>query len=889
MHPGTGETRGTLLAGLAGELRGPDYSGILYLGPTRLYLHRWLRDVFHPMAGQCYIPPHTGTLKKYARDTAQANGHNVINTALRPSIIASLSGHGQGFSTLISGLAGELWHRYPGMKHSEIKDLIFSQIEEMDLPDEVVSRIDTAMDAIGQYGNAMHKAGYIDEERALFASASLIDEANSVGRANSVGGRIDCLVLDGFYELTEAEAALAKALAKTATRTLITIPTGGPDDDLKHCFSGALCHELGIVPEDIRSTDKASTPWLNPATSKDAEIEDMARHIKQRHLAGTMKSLEDILIVFPGLSGNRETTRRVFSRYGVPLNLESPNAPMDSGHWEDIMSLLRSVVENYPRLEFARFLTSPNFRKIPPEVRAKAPAASLRSGMVKGKQSWLEALATDEAHKVFKHIDPLEKIRHSASFTAFSNAIITMLRKFDFRAPADAISSAEGLAEVESTLARLRPCDEISPRPLALAQYIEALQGLLSHDRADYKTPGAVLASIFEVRGMEPRVLYMGGLKDGEIPSRMDMDLMLPEGLRRRLGLADMDRHMALQEKIFHRLISSATEVYLSYASQEEDKLYLPSVFISDIKERSYRVTGHYSAQEAMTAARGKPFSEGIREIDLPGAYDKKRAFGVTEIDSCRLCPRKFAIERVLRLDPPGITEYEIEPMTLGSIAHKIMEDVIDGPPGTFEEFSQKATQRARSVLDKADMDEFFKEILAEAFTSVLRDIYEAESTIYEEGYRIAHREHKVEGEPIAGITLRGKADRIDMDSEGMAEVIDYKTGRAMISGAGVEKRGETLQLFLYAAMLRATGLRTRRVGIYSLKDLKVKWVPGSRDKEGLDHYIDAALSWLQQTAAQMRSGEFPATPVAESACHNCHEKPFCPHYHGPSARRRNA
>jgi hypothetical protein len=148
-----------------------------------------------------------------------------------------------------------------------------------------------------------------------------------------------------------------------------------------------------------------------------------------------------------------------------------------------------------------------------------------------------------------------------------------------------------------------------------------------------------------------------------------------------------------------------------------------------------------------------------------------------------------------------------------------------------------------------------------------------------------------VEGEVIKGIRLRGKIDRIDnkVKSEeensklktDVIEIIDYKTGATQFSGPQVMAKGATLQLFLYAALMKAMGVEVERVGIYSLKDVSISWIPGRNDKkEGrtIDDYIAAGLGYLEETVGRMRSGDFSADPLNEQTCRNCPERPYCPY-----------
>jgi hypothetical protein len=112
-------------------------------------------------------------------------------------------------------------------------------------------------------------------------------------------------------------------------------------------------------------------------------------------------------------------------------------------------------------------------------------------------------------------------------------------------------------------------------------------------------------------------------------------------------------------------------------------------------------------------------------------------------------------------------------------------------------------------------------------------------------------------------------------------EIIDYKTGATQFSGPQVLAKGATLQLFLYASLMKALGAHVERVGIYSLKDMSVSWIPGRNDRRDgrtIADYLEASLRFLEEIVSQMRSGSFPADPLNEQTCRNCPERPYCPY-----------
>jgi ATP-dependent helicase/DNAse subunit B len=262
----------------------------------------------------------------------------------------------------------------------------------------------------------------------------------------------------------------------------------------------------------------------------------------------------------------------------------------------------------------------------------------------------------------------------------------------------------------------------------------------------------------------------------------------------------------------------------------------------------------------------------------------------VTTVDSYRTCPRKFFIEKVLGLEPLEIKKYEVEATILGTIMHEIMQKVISMPFESLDDLAAIADQVTDKFLIDQPVEEYWKKVIRDTFLSMIPVLHKIEKKIRADGYVFSEAESSVSGEIIKGVMLKGKIDRIDRkirETEdntrfnAVAELIDYKTGTMQLSGPQVLTKGASLQLFLYAALMKTRGVTVERVGVYSLKDMQVSWIPGRNDrKEGrtIEDYITASLDFLMETVSRMRKGNFHATPLNDQTCRNCPESPYCPY-----------
>jgi RecB family exonuclease len=357
--------------------------------------------------------------------------------------------------------------------------------------------------------------------------------------------------------------------------------------------------------------------------------------------------------------------------------------------------------------------------------------------------------------------------------------------------------------------------------------------------------------------------------------------------VRTKFGLVNLKKYLFLQKYLFNRTIASTNNFHLSFPVMDGEKLFLPSPFLPWEKEAKEQIPGIFSKEEELISKGKTPLESYVKEIEFAGDNLMNKHFGetlfirVTDIDAYRTCPRKFFIEKTLQLNPPQIKEYEIERVLLGIIAHEIMQNLLSKPFINADDLRNKAEVLLDKLLSNKPLEDYWKKLIKESFLSILPDIFELECTIFKEGYSFMKAEVSVEGEVLKGIKLRGKIDRVDKKNGCIVEIIDYKTGATQLSGPQVAQKGATLQLFLYAALMKSLGYKVERAGIYSLKDLNISWVPGRNDRKNgrtIEDYIGMSLRFLEETVVQMRAGKFYALPLNEQTCRNCSERPYCPY-----------
>lgn len=856
----------------------PDYSGLLYIAPTPRKI-RHAQKTFHSLVKSPYIPPRFFTfnqLAKYFFDLELPGQH--LPAALIPLIISEISGHSIAYASVLSELLSELRQYHPSKKFPQVRQELAEIFERFGIPEEALRRLDSAMDIFDRYRGLLDACNVFDDNDISALCRSAMNKSLQ---------NFSVLVAEGFYDMTASEKNLLNELVSKTEKALFAVPYAPA---LSTSLADYLEKQFDVSREQI-GEDAAPDLSFFKYNSLEEEIEGIARHIKNYYISGRFRADDFILVTAPQISSYEQLIDRVFRRYGLPYSFSSGKIAAQKTSLRDVLHLLESIADDYPRLKFTSVLCSPHLKNIPELLKERSPSLSLRSGILKSRASW-EALITAEDNKtyrdsvkravsdVFNLLHSLDSIKNSAELDALNAAVRKLLTDLHFTAEQDEIDMLYKAMDNISMVFGLTGQTAIS-----LKKYTDFLRHILNTKYYEEEVQGIQVMDFFETKGLEPDYLYFCGLKDGDLPAKPPIDHILPDTVRTEYGLINLGRYLQNQKLNFLRLAGSSVNRHLSYPGMDGDKVFLPSPYLPWGRELSRQIFGIFSVEEQQAGEGKTLLSESIHEIKL-NSRTKERISGknlamplrVTDIDYFRKCPRRFFITRLLDLEASEITDYELEAKTLGTLIHKIMEVLLKEPVADAKLFQERASSVLDAVLDRLVMESYWKDLIKESFMEVLPEIIETESALRSEDFQPHKLEMKVTGEVLPGISLKGKIDRVDCNGE-IYRIIDYKTGTVTI-GSNIIKKGLELQLPLYSAILKAYGMHVEKAGIYSLKDIGIKWIPTTRDKNSLDDYIKGALYFLDETVTAMKAGHFPALPLEEFYCTSCPDAPFCPFIH---------
>ncbi len=341
-----------------------------------------------------------------------------------------------------------------------------------------------------------------------------------------------------------------------------------------------------------------------------------------------------------------------------------------------------------------------------------------------------------------------------------------------------------------------------------LADMFETLKALLDAKsiRPTYgEHPRIFIWGLIEAKLQRADHVILAGLNEGSWPQLPSPDPWLAPPIRRALGLASLDFRIGLAA---HDLVGAcgAKSVLLTRSNRDaqgpatESRFWLRlDTFVKGGLTPPIKIKAHLLAREIDWAAGER------RKAPAPQPTPDQRLLAkisVTDFDALVADPYSFYAKRILRLvkmDDPGSTH---DAKQLGTVIHEALYKW-----GRNSKFAAgtlaghfKAELEAAGFSQAQQMTHLPKlEEAAATFEAKTRQRFD------QEGWSPLFQEERGTLD-IAGLSITGKADRIDLDGDGKAVIIDYKNG-----GAPGNKRVTELaqlQLGLLSLMAEAGGFK---------------------------------------------------------------------------------
>jgi RecB family exonuclease len=407
------------------------------------------------------------------------------------------------------------------------------------------------------------------------------------------------------------------------------------------------------------------------------------------------------------------------------------------------------------------------------------------------------------------------------------------------------------------------------------------------------------------------------GLIESEWPERPRRNIFYPPNLLRALNWpSEKDRRSAADARFLELIASSSSRVELSVFLLDDESIVTRSIQLDEVPRARLSTMSRRPALEPRLPDEVMAHHEGALGIgnDTTRAWLEMRSersssddmayhgsagqrmprtWSVSAVETYITCPFKFFAQHVLRLEEDPDDEEVMDPRRQGQFAHEVFE--------TFFKEWQEAGHKAITPDDLPLARELFTAVVDRALVKVPEGEAALERTrllgspaaagLGEAVFRMeAERpvpvvarllEHKLDG-PVTlqtesgprTIQLRGKADRLDLLSDGTFRLIDYKLGWP-------PDRVRALQLPIYALcaeqQLNVLG-RTWTLGeaMYLAFKGPKRVVSLFGNDAAKAETLASAQQRLADTLDAIERGEFPPSPQDVFRCETCSYASVC-------------
>ncbi|MBE7184011.1 MAG: double-strand break repair protein AddB [Methylobacterium mesophilicum] len=412
-------------------------------------------------------------------------------------------------------------------------------------------------------------------------------------------------------------------------------------------------------------------------------------------------------------------------------------------------------------------------------------------------------------------LEPLGEVRAGdlAEFHATLRASVEALECLG-RGPDGGVGALYGNDAGRALAASLRELVEAGPTfAVPVREWPDVMDAMLA-EAVVRPAPATVdrrvhIWGLLEARLQTVDTLVVGGLNEGSWPAKAQADRFMSRFMKSGIELEPPERRIGLAAHDFV-MAAGARKVVLTRSARSGGAPAVSSRWL----QRLLTFVGPDT--KAAMKARGEQLLNWAQEIDESERIDfekrpspkppvdvRPKRFSVTEIETLRRDPYAVYAKRILKLEAMDRLISEPGPAERGTLFHAIMD-----------RFTRSAID-ASAPDAEAQLIAIGREAFAEA--ALPEDVYalwwprfermagETVAWERERTDRIDQRHSEIRAVSVSvgqtGVTLSGRADRIDLMQDGTAEILDFKTGTSPS-----KKQAHTLlspQMALEGALLR--------------------------------------------------------------------------------------
>ncbi|HSW54948.1 MAG TPA: PD-(D/E)XK nuclease family protein [Ignavibacteriaceae bacterium] len=519
-------------------------------------------------------------------------------------------------------------------------------------------------------------------------------------------------------------------------------------------FQSIIREKLSLKSQEKKETSFRNSITQIDASSREEEIELIAKEIK-RLLLNDKVEPEKICIVFNLIGNYSATIRDRFNVYGIPFNLTDRFSLSTSPPVKTLLGLLEILENDFYFKNIFRAFSGGLLEAIGIDI-SNLLKASVELKLVSGYDNWISKLnskisdlvMSDEENentesKILSYksaINDLNKIaallkpfQNKLTPGDFKENILSLIFKLDF--PKNILKAVPEVVENDSIAFNsfIRIIDEITTliklefgeqEKFPVHFYLNQLRTTAAFTR--YNIPekpgyGVQITTLNEIRGLSFDYLFIGGLNDGDLPTRFTPEIFFSGSFAR-----EEVQHQVEQRYLFYQALCTwKKKLYFSYPQTDSKRDLVQSSFLQDFillfdtkKINKDDFKDEIYSKEELLELLGRLSSEQRKELKFPDEVninidgisraieiDKKRMeepfgesefagfvskdiseeiknklsqisegeFSATQLENYAKCPYKYFVENVLRLETIAEPVEELEAFEYGSLIHSIL------------------------------------------------------------------------------------------------------------------------------------------------------------------------------------------------------------------------
>ena len=290
-----------------------------------------------------------------------------------------------------------------------------------------------------------------------------------------------------------------------------------------------------------------------------------------------------------------------------------------------------------------------------------------------------------------------------------------------------------------------------------------------------------------EARLCSADLIIMGGMNEGSWPPDAGFDPFMSRPMREKFQLPSPEFRIGLSAHDFVQL-AAAPQVMLTRSLRAGGTPTVPSRFLLQI-DAVLRAAG-LSDDKHDALIPVEPWRDWAQALDAPAdikpcarpqprppAALRPTALSVTEIGTWMRNPYAIYAKHILGLRKLDELDAELDTADRGMMIHRALEKFINTYPEILPADAEaKLIELGREIFAQDNSNPRIRAFWGSRFSSIAAWFVGQEHARREEGTKFLAAEAKG-GIAIGGLTLTGRADRIDILSEGVLVIIDYKTG----------------------------------------------------------------------------------------------------------------